>query len=62
KKELAIGNRPVFIAGSIRSGEEALVVTAIEEIRKTSPTFSALWHPATMTGYHSSPARQPTGV
>ena len=37
KKELAIGNRPVFIAGSIRSGEEALVVTAIEEIRKNIP-------------------------
>ncbi|OQB51603.1 MAG: 3-deoxy-D-manno-octulosonic acid transferase [Deltaproteobacteria bacterium ADurb.Bin151] len=37
KKELAIGNRPVFIAGSIRSGEEALVVASIEEIRKNIP-------------------------
>ena len=37
KEELGIGVRPVFIAGSIRSGEEAPVVVSIEEIRKNIP-------------------------
>lgn len=37
RKELGIGKRPVFIAGSIRTGEERDIIEAIADIRKKIP-------------------------
>ena len=45
KEELGIGVRPVFIAGSIRSGEEEPVVVSIEEIRKKIPEIFCIVAP-----------------
>lgn len=45
RKELGIGERPVFIAGSIREGEEQTVVEAIFEIRKEIPNLVCIVAP-----------------
>lgn len=45
RRELSIGERPVFIAGSIREGEEQAIVEAVFETRKIIPNLFCIVAP-----------------